>query len=74
MCGFIFQNSKGTAVNIARFSKELDSIQWRGPDAKKIVVLNDDKTALGHCRLAILDLNSRADQPCKQSVVDIISC
>lgn len=63
MCGFVFQNNKEATVNIARFSEELDSIQWRGPDAKKIVALNDNKTALGHCRLAILDLNSRADQP-----------
>lgn len=63
MCGFIFQKNKSELVDRSEFRNQLDKIKWRGPDVQNIIVLNDEKTAMGHCRLSILDLHSRSDQP-----------
>ena len=62
MCGFIFQTGK-VQVDEKSFELALDSITWRGPDAKKIIDLEDKCTALGHCRLSVLDPVTRSDQP-----------
>ncbi|MEM7429743.1 MAG: asparagine synthase (glutamine-hydrolyzing) [Pseudomonadota bacterium] len=35
----------------------------RGPDAQRVVSLDEGRTVLGHRRLAIVDLAARADQP-----------
>src|SRR5690554_1206806 len=63
MCGFIFQKNETEIIDQPEFKEQLERIKWRGPDVQKIKILNDKKTALGHCRLSILDLHSRSDQP-----------
>ena len=64
MCGFIFvRQSNNISINKNKFHDALNSFNWRGPDAQKVLVLDDGKTMLGHNRLAILDLSSRANQP-----------
>ena len=64
MCGFIFvRQSNNISINKNKFHDALNSFNWRGSDAQKVLVLDDGKTMLGHNRLAILDLSSRANQP-----------
>jgi asparagine synthase (glutamine-hydrolysing) len=62
MCGFIAFLSRGAA---ATFNEALQSalkvMQRRGPDAEG--VWTDEACALGHRRLAIIDLDPRAHQP-----------
>ena len=47
--------------NKHRLEAMLDKQSHRGPDAK--VIWNDDKIALGHNRLSIIDLSTTANQP-----------
>lgn len=63
MCGFIFQYNKHNPINALLFKSNLSKMQWRGPDAQDIVSLQDGKVALGHCRLSIIDLSQKANQP-----------
>jgi asparagine synthase (glutamine-hydrolysing) len=56
MCGII----GGWCQNI---EKGVESLVHRGPDAQKIISL--DNLQLGHTRLSILDVNTRSDQPFK---------
>lgn len=63
MCGFIFQKNTINKINKLEFKSQLEKIKWRGPDAQKVTFLNNDKVAMGHCRLSILDLHPRSDQP-----------
>lgn len=65
MCGFIFQKNTSTAIDQEQFDKQLRAMQWRGPDVQKSILLDNGKLAMGHCRLSILDLNPRSDQPMK---------
>lgn len=44
-----------------RIARMLDSMPWRGPDAKG--VWNSEKAVLGHLRLSIIDLSTAANQP-----------
>lgn len=63
MCGFIFQKNEVEVIEQSEFENQLSKIKWRGPDVQKVTILNDGKTAMGHCRLSILDLHTRSDQP-----------
>lgn len=72
MCGFIFQKNEHHPVKSSVFNIALNSIEWRGPDAKKIKYLENNNVALGHCRLSILDLNERSDQPMYSSCGNFI--
>ena len=42
---------------------DLNLISHRGPDAKDFCDLKKNKVLLGHTRLAIIDINDRANQP-----------
>ena len=59
MCGLSISIGKPFA------ERALSLMHHRGPDAKNIKAfnINDQLIELGHCRLAINDLNSRATQP-----------
>lgn len=63
MCGLIFQKNNVENIDRVAFQGHLEKIKWRGPDVQKVTVFNGGKVALGHCRLSILDLHSRSDQP-----------
>lgn len=59
MCGILF--STASQVDNERFQRALDVMAYRGPDASQ--VLQHNHLQLGHRRLAIMDLDSRANQP-----------
>ena len=40
-----------------------DTLVYRGPDDAGVVVLNEDRVALGHRRLSIIDLSAAGHQP-----------
>jgi len=63
MCGFLFQVSTSAPVNEPLFSKALNSMRWRGPDAQSLVSEQDGKVKIGHSRLSIIDPLARSDQP-----------
>lgn len=63
MCGFIFQKNRHESIDKEKFNFSLNKMAWRGIDAQNTTFLGNDTVALGHCRLAILDLNNRSDQP-----------
>lgn len=63
MCGFIFQKNTSSVVDKNQFDRQLKRISWRGPDVQNTIVLDHGKLVMGHCRLSILDLHSRSDQP-----------
>jgi asparagine synthase (glutamine-hydrolysing) len=64
MCGIagIFQLNK-EKVSLSRLKTFTDSLSHRGPDGAGYELLENDSVALGHRRLAILDLSERARQP-----------
>lgn len=61
MCGIV--GSVGTRVDRDRFSAQVATLLHRGPDGGGTTYLRDDTVALGHRRLAIVDLSSAGDQP-----------
>ena len=62
MCGLIaFASAPGAAIDPAALSKGLDKLMLRGPDAEGR--WTDQGIWMGHRRLAIVDLDPRADQP-----------
>ncbi len=59
MCGILFTNDP--AISQMRFSKALNIMGHRGPDAANTIYVNC--AHLGHTRLKILDLDDRSNQP-----------
>ena len=63
MCGILGQiNNKG-AIDKSTFIKMLDTMVHRGPDGHGTYFSQDNKIALGHRRLALIDLSDKATQP-----------
>lgn len=64
MCGiFGFYSLNHTKVHRKLFEESLLKMIHRGPDSQKTLYLCDDRVALGHVRLSIIDLSKEADQP-----------
>jgi asparagine synthase (glutamine-hydrolysing) len=64
MCGiFALINPKGKKVPLDQCRSATALLAHRGPDAHGEWVNGDQDVFLGHRRLSILDLSSRADQP-----------
>lgn len=67
MCGILGVYRPGDAFDAretdARVRAGLDRILHRGPDAAAVVTRGEDGFSFGHCRLAILDLDPRSNQP-----------
>jgi asparagine synthase (glutamine-hydrolysing) len=62
MCGIAgILNFKNGAKQITAIQRMTDRIAHRGPDAEGIYV--DEQIALGHRRLAIIDLQESSNQP-----------
>jgi asparagine synthase (glutamine-hydrolysing) len=68
MCGVL--GVLGAHVSPARFDEALDELKHRGPDASGVYF--DDGVALGHRRLAIIDLRSSAKQPMAMPGRDLV--
>ena len=56
MCGILGSTNTNDALSIS-----LDTLKKRGPDASSL--WSDERVSLGHARLSIIDLDSRANQP-----------
>ncbi|RJQ34076.1 asparagine synthase (glutamine-hydrolyzing) [Candidatus Parcubacteria bacterium] len=63
MCGIIGQYGKQIDTDAFVFKRDL--LKHRGPDSSGLFVSADEKLALGHRRLSIIDLSDRAKQPMK---------
>src|SRR5579871_384320 len=61
IAGIISTNSNN--VSKSRLQKMTDAIAHRGPDGEGFWINASGKTALGHRRLSIIDLNENAAQP-----------
>lgn len=66
MCGIVgifAYRDTGAPVDLAELRSMRDAMQRRGPDGSGEWISDDRRIALGHRRLAIIDLNDRAAQP-----------
>lgn len=66
MCGIAASFSyDARAVNVDRnsFRRTCDRMECRGPDAQATWISADERIALGHRRLSIIDLSERGAQP-----------
>lgn len=60
IAGIIYQNSEVSIDTIKRFT---DAMAHRGPDGGGYCLLHNNKLALGHRRLSIIDLTDNGKQP-----------
>lgn len=63
MCGIVGYVVSGGAFSADSLVPMLDSIQHRGPDGAGTWIGGEDGVALGHRRLAIVDLSTAGHQP-----------
>ena len=65
MCGIVglASENKNLKKISNRFSKSLDTLKHRGPDNYEIWESKNKKVFLGHTRLSILDISTKANQP-----------
>ena len=63
MCGILGQIEAREPVDAATFARMLATLAARGPDGSGTRILRQGRVALGHRRLAILDLSPNAAQP-----------
>jgi asparagine synthase (glutamine-hydrolysing) len=63
MCGILGQIEWQRPVDPAAFARMLATLSARGPDGEGTRLLRDGRVALGHRRLAIVDLSEAAAQP-----------
>jgi asparagine synthase (glutamine-hydrolysing) len=63
MCGIFIVVGVAKHIDRARFDTARDTLAHRGPDAAGTALLADCNVALGHRRLAIIDLSTDANQP-----------
>ncbi|RED99546.1 asparagine synthase (glutamine-hydrolyzing) [Marinoscillum furvescens] len=63
MCGILGELNLGEQIDVTAFDECRDAMTHRGPDGFGTEVLNDGRVALGHRRLAIIDLTDDGKQP-----------
>ena len=63
MCGIVGQHNFRGRVDIPQFERMRDSMAHRGPDGYGLWESPDGSTALGHRRLALIDLSDAGRQP-----------
>src|SRR5690606_32623553 len=47
----------------ATFYRMIDSLKSRGPDGRGVKYFNQNRVAIGHLRLSIIDLSEAGNQP-----------
>src|SRR5215471_10746831 len=62
MCGIVGAFSQRHPIPVEVIEKATHSLYHRGPDAQKYWIAPDERVALGHARLSIIDLTA-GDQP-----------
>ena len=75
MCGILGHVSKMKLLDECSYYAGLERIAHRGPDATGLYLDKENKVALGHVRLSILDVSDSADQPMlhEESVVVVFN-
>ena len=63
MCGIVGEISLVEPINREIFVAMCAELAHRGPDGQGQLFLNEDKVALGHRRLSIIDLSDAGRQP-----------
>jgi asparagine synthase (glutamine-hydrolysing) len=63
MCGIVGQINIERTVSLDHFQRMLGSLKHRGPDGQHSEFLEQGLVALGHTRLAIIDLSPAGRQP-----------
>ena len=63
MCGIVGHLKIAESINPQLFDQMRDTLQHRGPDGSGTQILNNNKIALGHRRLSIIDLSNFGKQP-----------
>jgi asparagine synthase (glutamine-hydrolysing) len=63
MCGIVGQIETEGSVDAGAFARMLATLAARGPDGEGTRLLRGGRVALGHRRLAILDLSANGAQP-----------
>ncbi len=56
MCGIVAIHSKQGEIGIAQIERATNALDHRGPDGKGIYLNSSKSVALGHTRLAIMDV------------------
>ena len=72
MCGIIGILNKRDVVDRERFNAMRDALAHRGPDDQGSYFSQDGRIALGHRRLAIIDLSAAAAQPMEREGVVLV--
>jgi asparagine synthase (glutamine-hydrolysing) len=62
MCGIVAMFSRSAPISMATIENATRSLRHRGPDGQRYWLSADQKVALGHARLSIIDLTT-GDQP-----------
>jgi len=70
MCGIIGEISD-EKIDVEKFIEMRDELRHRGPDDSGLWISKDKKIALGHRRLAIIDLSPSGKQPMSNETEDI---
>lgn len=63
MCGIIAQINRNTPIDRMTFDAMRDTMTHRGPDGAGSEFFDQDRVALGHRRLSIIDLSAAGKQP-----------
>ncbi len=63
MCGILGYVSEYRSISENSFEKMVQSLASRGPDGQSVKYFSKNHIALGHRRLAIIDLSNAATQP-----------
>jgi asparagine synthase (glutamine-hydrolysing) len=63
MCGIIAYVNNKSGISAASFEKMRDTMSHRGPDGKGAQYFEENRVALGHRRLSIVDLTDLSAQP-----------
>ena len=63
MCGILGLVERRRPVDAPAFRRMLDTLAQRGPDGSDVALLDEGRVALGHTRLAIVDLSDAGAQP-----------
>jgi len=68
MCGLLYlQQPTALGIDSDAAAAALQRQHWRGPDATQLLTLHEGRVHIGHNRLAIVDPDSRSDQPMRSA-------
>jgi len=63
MCGIVGWINNTNEINKEHFQSMIESLRHRGPDAEGVYISANNQIAIGHTRLAFIDLTATSNQP-----------